>query len=293
MKNRIELEWVNCELCESHIAVQHLGIQRLVKCTECGLIFVNPRPKSSMILEQYNQDYFSSENPVSGGYEDYLADEDEICRTFNKRIEKLNTIFDKNKSPNLLEIGSAAGFFLEVAKRYGIQGQGIELCKELAAVGRKRGQKITISSIEDAKIPDASVDIVVLWDVIEHLNEPKEALIKLNRWLKPGGYLIMTTPDAGSFLARLLRKNWLGFRSLDEHLYFFSRKTMREILVSSGFKEINIMYAGKYLSIGRIITRLRYYTRIGALLLQFFNAKYLKGSLYLNPFDTILVVAEK
>jgi len=289
------MDWVPCALCGGSITKTHVKLQRLAMCVDCGLLYVNPRPSFDRVISQYNQNYFLCNRPVNGGYENYLADKNDIESTFDRRLaylaKKLPISFSDQKT--VLDVGCASGFFLNSAKKIGWQAEGLETCSEMAREAVKQGHSVTITNLENAKLEAGKYDMVTLWDVIEHLADPLEAVTKIRGLLKPAGLLTITTPDAGSILARVLRSNWLGFRSLDEHLYFFTRQTITALLIKSGYQVLDISYTGKYLSISRITARLRYYTRIGAKLLKFTEGKYFPTSVYLNPLDTIMVVAKK
>jgi SAM-dependent methyltransferase len=287
------MEWVSCALCGSSLAAPHAGVQRLVRCLECGLIFVNPRPTKSEVLGQYDERYFVCDKPVRGGYENYLADSKQILRTFERRLRLLSGRLGSPQGRRLLDVGCAAGFFLEKARGAGWSAEGLEVCESQALEARRKGFEVQISPLESASYPEGSFEVVSLWDVIEHFSNPVQALRLIHKWTKPGGQLVVTTPDAGSWMARTFRRNWLGFRSLDEHLYFFDRKSLRRLLELTGFEIQSSAYAGKYLELSRIVTRMRFYTRIGAALLRFSDASFPKVSVYLNPFDTMLVVARK
>jgi 2-polyprenyl-3-methyl-5-hydroxy-6-metoxy-1,4-benzoquinol methylase len=286
-------QWVSCGLCGNRITENHLRIQRLARCTDCGLIFVNPRPLAEAITALYDKEYFKCATPVRGGYENYLADEPEINRTFERRLARLERQLPGFTGKKLLDVGCAAGFFLTVAREHGWEAQGLEICDELAQIGRKQGFDVTVGNADEAEFPAGMFEAVTLWDVIEHLPNPVATLSHMRQWMAPGAHLVLTTPDAGSFLAKLLRSNWLGYRSLDEHLYFYSRKTIRAMLAAAGFRTVRIETTGKYMNVARIIERLRYYTRIGAALLASSERRFGMPSIYLNPRDTMLVVAER
>jgi len=128
---------------------------------------------------------------------------------------------------------------------------------------------------------------------IEHVPDPAALLGECHRLLAPGGVLALSTPDAGSLLARVLRGRWLGFRSIDEHLYFFSRRTLARMLERAGFEVRRFLPAGKYLTLPRLIERMRFYTRVGALLLRTADRMVPRLSLYVDPRDTMYVLAVK
>jgi hypothetical protein len=94
-------------------------------------------------------------------------------------------------------------------------------------------------------------------------------------------------------MATIFRRNWLGFRSVDEHLYFFNRTTINRALKLAGLTPVCFTSTGKYLNLPRIVTRLRYYTRAGTVLLRFSETRLPDRSVYLNPLDTMMVAGQK
>jgi SAM-dependent methyltransferase len=75
-----------------------------------------------------------------------------------------------------------------------------------------------------------------MWEVIEHLRTPRDTLREIGRVLRPNGTLILSTPDAGSLVARLAGTRWLGWKKVPEHLSFFDRAALTRLLDSEGFR---------------------------------------------------------
>ncbi len=82
-------------------------------------------------------------------------------------------------------------------------------------------------------VPAASVDVVTLWNVLEHLPQPLETLARIRTWLRPDGWLFLSMPDAESRIARLAGRRWVLL--LREHLWYFSRATIARLLAGAGF----------------------------------------------------------
>jgi 2-polyprenyl-3-methyl-5-hydroxy-6-metoxy-1,4-benzoquinol methylase len=268
------------------------NVSRLVQCIECGLIFVSPRPDFDDLAPQYEQEYFHCAHPTFGGYEDYEGDRADVVRTFERRIASLRSILPAER-PRALDVGCATGIFLEVASRAGWDVEGIDISSYAVGKAREKGMKARVGELSAAHYPDGSFDVVTLWDIIEHVMEPSTVLAECERILAPGGLLVVSTPDAGSPPARILRGNWLGFRSIDEHLYFFSRKSLAVMLGAAKFDVLRSGSVGKYISLSRIIARLKYYTRVGAWVLGNLDRVAPRLSFYLDPSDTMMVVARK
>jgi SAM-dependent methyltransferase len=112
--------------------------------------------------------------------------------------------------------------------------QGVEISEAQAKYGeRSHGLPIFAGALESAAFPAASFDLVHASHLIEHLNSPGSFLDEAARVLAPGGLLALTTPNADGLQARLLGPRWRS--AIYDHLYLFSRRTLRELLESKGF----------------------------------------------------------
>ncbi|MBI3783479.1 MAG: class I SAM-dependent methyltransferase [Deltaproteobacteria bacterium] len=284
------LAHVPCNLCGREVTRGVHNISRLVECLNCGLIFVNPRPDFSELSHLYEDSYFHCAQPTFGGYEDYEGDHDDILRTFRRRIARITPLLATNR-PQHLDVGCATGIFLEAATQSGWQTLGIDISSYALERARAKGFHVERGSLPGLALPEGSFDVITMWDLFEHVPDPASLLTACHRLLKPGGVLAISTPDAGSFAARLLRGKWLGFRCIDEHLYFFSRLTITQMLTAANFAVRDIHAVGKYLSLPRMIARLRFYTRIGALLLQSMDRLVPNVSMHVSSGDTMCVLA--
>lgn len=282
--------YVPCNHCGRDITRHVHGISRLVQCVGCGLIYINPRPSAEDLAQQYQETYFHCDEPTFGGYEDYEADSDEIRRTFRKRI----ALIELSRRPGparLLDVGCATGLFMEVARDAGWEAQGIDISEFALGRARAKGFPVRKGTLPMPELESGSFDVITLWDVIEHVPDPAAIVAECCRLLRVGGVLAMSTPDAGSPPAKLLKSRWLGFRSIDEHLYFFSRDSMRSMLERAGFDVARFHAVGKYLSLPRLIARMRFYSRIATVLLRTLDRIVPNVRVYVNPHDTMCVVA--
>jgi len=233
-----ELEWVKCNLCDSNSSkklfskrsfFQDRDYFNVVKCRNCGLVFVNPRPTEKALSELYSKNYFVG-GGLEGGYQDYLKDKDIILNEVNLNFRDISfdQLEESMSGRKCLEIGCAAGFFLEFMDRRGWKVCGVDVSASMSQTGRQlTGLNITTGTIFDAKFPSNEFDLVTMWYLIEHLHDPKGVLLEANRVLKEQGVLLLTSPRVGGVNpAQLWGKNWRLYR-VPEHLHYFSKNTIR------------------------------------------------------------------
>lgn len=204
----------------------------LVRCRGCGLVRVDPLPEAGAVLAQYDAAYF--ENP-DRGYLDYVADEEVFRAEFRRR---LRTIRAAGGAGRLLDVGCASGALISEAALQGFHPRGLEPAAAMARRAAERtGLPVQAASLSDVLIAAASLDVVTMFDVLEHLVDPLEALGKLRLGLRPGGLLAVTVPDFGSWWARLSGPRW-PLLTPWEHVLHFTRPTLADVLRRAGFGRI-------------------------------------------------------
>ncbi|HIH04910.1 TPA: class I SAM-dependent methyltransferase [Candidatus Woesearchaeota archaeon] len=257
---------VRCNLCRADSSRTAMRIDgfSIVQCGKCGLKYVNPRLKEGVLHRIYDEEYyrntaFRGSDAVFYGYGEYLKDEQDIKATFRRRMDVIGRLVRKG---NLLDVGCATGFFLEVAKERGWKVQGLELSRfAYGYAKRKRNLPVINRTLEQANFREGTFDAVTIFDVIEHLPDPKRTVAEIHRVLRKGGIVAITTPDIGSLVARLLGKKWEEVRRVREHIYFFSEETLRKMLESVGFEVLKVETAGRYFSVKSAVERGKLYSR--------------------------------
>lgn len=135
----------------------------------------------------------------------------------------------------ILDVGTAGGSFLHVAKKRGWQVSGCEPNRWLCTWARDHyGLSLHPGTLSD--LPGSlhgSFDAVTFWDVLEHLGDPKAALKECFLLLRPGGILVVNYPDIGSWISRVMGRRWVFLLSV--HLTYFSADTMTQLLRETGF----------------------------------------------------------
>ncbi len=283
-----------CPLCSEHLSktIYPQYYPRIKKCNNCGLIYTNPRLKELYLRKLYSRDYFQNKNSSTFGYQNYLEDQKKIKTTFRKRLKEI----EKIKSPGkLLDVGCALGFFMETASENGWQVEGVEISKFAADYIKKNPNFTTfIGDFQKIDLKTKQYDLITLWDVIEHLTNPADVFKKIHTLLKEDGLIVITTPDVGSFPAKITKHRWVGYKLSDEHLTYFSYQTLERILDLAGFKIIKSHHVGKYVSFSMFSDRVGLYSRRISQVLSLLNHFLPRDfSFYVSALDIICVYAVK
>lgn len=274
-----------CELCGHDGPKSELyPAQSIVRCPGCGLIFYDAAVAPS---ELYDKTYFSG-----GEYLDYVGDRRTIQRNFAGRIRELRRLAPRGR---LLEIGSAYGFFLDLARR-DWQVKGLDISADAVAHTRDALHLEAFEAGDFLGLPDEPerYDVICLWDTIEHLSRPVRHIEKAALWLKPGGILAMTTGDAGSLLARLRGERWRQIHP-PTHLYYFTADTLSRAVAGAGLEVCRRSHVGywrsaKAMLYGVLMLGRRRFPRLYALATL---GGRLDFPIYLNLYDILLLIARK
>ena len=262
----------------------------LVSCDNCKLVFVKNMPSEEALRKLYNNnDKYHAR---------YLDIDYDFSGQFKKCHEDLDLLEQYCKRGNILDIGCSAGFFLKVAKDRGWRTQGIELNARTASVGRKRfGLEIFAGTIQQANLDTGSFDVVTLWDVIEHVSDPRAFLKEISVLLKPQGIIVLRTPNIDGLFPKVsgLVKNILDYWPHPEppgHLYQFSVQTITTLLASENHEILSIIHERIPLSYS--FGNLRYIkTSPKQLLYALVYAPFALIGPWVNYGDSLVVVAKK
>ena len=213
---------------------------QILRCLNCALEAVNPLPNASDLKSNYDIEMKGDpskapkDDPLFKTYiMQHIERENSFKKIHQKRLHLIEH-FSRNKG-NLLDVGCGAGFFLSHAKLNGWNVNGIDLLDEYIQFAKEKLmiENAQCLSLENAQFPEQFFDVITLWDLIEHLPHPLRDLKKINRLIKPGGHLAIWTPNVKNSI--FMKGNWSGYITC-QHLYFFSLKTLRQLLKRAGFK---------------------------------------------------------
>ncbi len=260
------MEYIKCNLCGSpEYEVIHKGLkdekvdltkkyasssniignEQIVKCKSCGLKYVNPRLTDKEIVSGYSE----------GSDELFISQAKGRELTFKKSLKLIEKYSNKGK---ILDVGTAGGSFLKVAKNDGWIVEGIEPNKWLCNWAFKNYDiKVKPGTLFDYKFKNDEFDVITLWDVLEHVTDPKKTLNECSRIMKQNGLLVVNYPDIGSFVAKSMGKRWIFLLSV--HLFYFDKKTIKKILNETGFEVIKIKKHFQTLNLGYLVYRMKAY----------------------------------
>jgi len=212
----------------------------IVKCDRCGLVYMNPRDGG--LNELYKEVVDNA----------YLETWHERAETFN---EHLGIIAEYKPCGKLLDIGCYAGIFLYEAQKRGYQVTGIEPSTWASVYARNKTGATIINASSNEKLffPAAEFDLVTLWDVVEHLDDPSLCLSNIYTYLRDDGIVVITTHDIGSIIAKLMGKRypWL----MRFHLYHFTPATLSALLLKNKLEVIFTKYYSKKFTLDYILSR--------------------------------------
>jgi SAM-dependent methyltransferase len=215
-----------------------------VRCRTCGLVRLDPIPTDEQLADHYAARF------ESGNYEPAKA---------VHRLPTLRIVFDEFpavRCGRVFDVGCFDGGLLDIAANAGWETWGLDYQGPAVEIARAKHQgRIAVGPLETYEPPRRDFDVVTGVGVIEHLRQP-DALTKFAaRALKPGGLLIVQTPDRGSLPAAVLGRYWPPVAP-PEHIWYFNRSNLRRLLGEAGFETLHVRADWRQLRIGYVYEQL-------------------------------------
>lgn len=301
----------NCIICNNKGNILHenlndrlfgsVGVWNFRKCSnnECGTLWLDPMPQSDEIWKAY-QEYYTHEDDktnifpflrsieqayISAKY-GYAREQNLLkhllsyllylfpteCAEIDIRVFYLNA----NKGAKLLDIGCGNGSLIQRLAKREWDVRGIDFDEKAVKHCQSKGLNVTDGDLISQKFNDSSFDVITLNHVLEHLFNPLEVINECFRILKPGGELVISTPNNNSWLYnKIFKKYWL---TLDppRHVIIYNRKSLTSILRNTGF----------YISSSKTTIRNEFYVYVGSKAIKK-NGAFAMGKEKPNKIDLI------
>lgn len=289
------MERVACDFCgENSATLEHTlhdlllgtaGEFQLVRCNRCGLLYLNPRPTREELQRHYPDNYHPFDHAVGSNPSLFVR----WARRYGI-LRRCRAVIRKRHEGRLLDVGCATGVFLDEMRRQGNwEVYGVEPAALAASYAREHfGLQVFQGTLLDAGYPDDFFDVVTMWDVLEHVPNPRGYLDEIRRILKPGGWLIIKVPDPCSWEARLFGPYWIGYDA-PRHLFGFPRHVLSRELASLGFclKEMQCLGSGFF----TFVASLGFWLRAQGWIRLGNQVRYLAGStmarVFMAPFFVV------
>lgn len=260
----------------------------IVRCSNCSHVYADLQLGDEEMMELYRKNYFFGEE-----YSDYLRDKPILQKNFRARMRVLKRLL-RIEHTRLLEIGSAYGFFLEVAKPDFASVLGIDITEDGCHYA---AETLKMPVVQDDFLAHdfggQQFDVACMWDTIEHLREPNLYIEKLAQMMPSGGLVTVTTGDIDGWNARLRKENWRMIHP-PTHVHYFSRRTMAQMFDRYGFDVVYSRHCGFYRSVDMVAYMILVLRQGREKLYNALAATGLtKIDFYLNMYDIMYVIARK
>jgi len=213
---------------------------RVRKCSDCGLVFKDHHPPEPELLALYSADYVHFQAPSPPGPAEINS-----VRQKLRRCIRLVHADRPNSELRILDVGCGAGSVVHIARHLGFAAYGID--PHLPA----RLENGILRRADLHELTEEQFDIVLLLNVAEHVIQPHPLFAAARRVLRPGGAMLLTCPYGESAALNFYRDRWTHV-ALDEHLLFWTPRSLRRVLAEAGFHgPSRIRIAGSPFPFGR------------------------------------------
>jgi 2-polyprenyl-3-methyl-5-hydroxy-6-metoxy-1,4-benzoquinol methylase len=231
-------EHVVCDLCGADDPALWFEKDEFhyVRCLRCGLVYVTPRLRDHLLQQDHSYE------PATRGNLEAAAEHNRNSRRMKALTQAARSYLPYKRNGSLLDVGCSFGAFLEAAKSVGWKACGVEVASLPASVAA-RYHNVFHGYLSDAPYEPDSFDVVHLNNVIEHASSPRALVRDIERVLRPGGLLYISTPNVDSYSMALQRARW-KYVGGQGHIYLMGLKTLRRLLETEGFEVVRLSTRG-------------------------------------------------
>ncbi len=206
-----------------------------VRCRDCGLVYLNPRPAAAALPTIYPDNYYAY---------DFTSSMPGVVRWVKDRVDAMKVRLYLRLLPGpgrILDVGCGDGRILDMLRRHGRADWdlwGVEFSDGAAAHARRAGYTVLVGRFEDVALEPASLDLMIMNQLIEHVDDPRAMIAKARAALRPGGHLVIETPNIDSLDARLFRRRYWGGYHFPRHFTLFDARTLAATVSAGGLEPI-------------------------------------------------------
>ena len=212
----------NAIICKDYLVNKESFV--IVKCTNCGFHFTNPRPTIQNIHLYYKSEDYASHSKKPGSILQLIYN---FVRFFTLRTKR--KIVNKNATKGkLLDIGCGTGNFMNICNQDGWNVKGMEPNQSANQIAAQKNNSTIYSTLKEIPTED-KYDAITLWHVLEHIHDLEAGLRKITALLKPNGTLFVAVPNHESYDAHHYGEYWAGW-DLPRHLYHFTKSDIKTLL---------------------------------------------------------------
>jgi 2-polyprenyl-3-methyl-5-hydroxy-6-metoxy-1,4-benzoquinol methylase len=223
----------SCILCKSGFLKPLKGFHErhgLIKCKSCGLVFMENIPTPDELNAFYSQYSYMTEVSVSPM----------TVRSYQNLLDAFEPFRKTNK---ILDVGCGRGWFLQEAKKRGWHVYGTEYSPAAIALCEKAGLIMKEGQLNADSFASEEFDVITSIEVLEHINNPREEMAAIYKFLRKGGLFYCTTPNFNSYLRYYLKADF-NVIMYPEHLTYYTRATLKRLMKSSGFNTLKVLTTG-------------------------------------------------
>lgn len=236
----------NCPLCGADRRVTAYHITRtdpdfeVSRCLACGHLYMDPPPDEKTLASLYEEGYYDGSAAFS--YTDERNNRRGFQAVARARIRKiLRSLHIKNgNGAGFLDVGCSFGSLLDAAAEAGFTATGLDISNYAVEYVNKQGHTAIRGIPETATLPREKFAAITMVEVIEHLRDPKKALMNLFRATAPGGLILIQTANMDGRQARKAGAEYHYF--LPGHLQYFNRRRLTSLLAECGFCDVRCHY---------------------------------------------------
>lgn len=240
---KLKLEHARCCVCDTDEA-NPVGVGEdfeyrtsadsfvAMRCANCGLVYLNPRPAVSEFETIYPANYHAF---------DFSEKDFGIVYKIRSRLEAKRVLSWCKGLPEdakILDVGCGDGFHLNLLRQYGNktwQLEGIDVDERAIETAQMSGLTVHCGTVETLNLPENAYDFVFMIQTIEHVAHPEKALAAIFEILKPNGKLVVVTDNTDSLDFTLFKNSYWGGYHFPRHWNLFNRKCLTKLAEKCGF----------------------------------------------------------